>query len=80
MRTMIIRWLFEKFIPFKWINGHKTEISRWALFISTLFVIASQVWPEYSPAFVQGKELLMLALSVAGVEIGKIHKEIKNGG
>ena len=80
MRKWLFEFLFKKIIPFKWIDGQKTSISRWAAFISALLLSGVELFPEYVPFITQGQALLATVLSLLGIELGKVHKGDKNEG
>jgi len=80
MKKWIFNLLFEKTPIVKWLNGHKTTISRAFMVISALLAALQQWFPEYAPIPVsvfnaQGA----LLLSFLGIEIGTMHKEVKDG-
>ena len=77
MRAWLFRFIFKDLIPFKWIDGYKTEIARLAAFISALLVIAVEYFPEYVPMINQSQSFLLMLLSLWGIDIGKQHKELK---
>lgn len=77
MREWLFKQIFSKLIPFKWIDGHKTDIARIAAFISGLLLLAQEFFPEYLPFLTQGQLILTTILSLVGVEIGKAHREDK---
>ena len=75
------KWLFEKifsrWIPFKWIDGHKTDIARIAAFIAAVMLVGGEHFPDYVPILDEAQSLLIVVLSLLGIELGKIHKEDK---
>lgn len=80
MKRTLVRWFLEDTIPFKWIDGHKTEIARYATFSFAVLTLVAQYFPEYAPFITQGQAMLLTLLSLVGVEIGRSHKEAKAKG
>lgn len=80
MKAYIFKFLFEKLIPFSWINGNKTEISKYATFISSILLLATEFFPEYVPYLTQTQAIIATVLSLVGIQIGQEHKEIKAQG
>jgi len=74
-------WLFQKFfsdwVPFKWIDGHKTDIARVATFVFAVLVVATEYYPEFVPFIDQFSAVMATVLGLFGIEVGKQHKELK---
>ena len=77
MRQWLFKQLFENWIPFKWIDGNKTEIARWAAFALATLSVVAQFWPEYAPFVDAAQAKAGTILALVGVEIGRWHKEDK---
>jgi len=78
MKKWLFEFLFEDMPIIKWLNGHKTELSRAVMFLSAV-IKALQLWfPEYSPVSpeVFDAQVAML-LSLIGIQVGQMHKEVK---
>ena len=77
---MIRRWLFkqlfENIVPFKWINGNKTEIAKVALLLSAAIAAAQEIYPEI-PWVGQLDAQWAMLLSVLGIEVGRMHRADK---
>ena len=77
MRSWLFKKIFSEWIPFKWIDGHKTDIARFAAFVSGVLVVVTQFFPEYAPFIDQGQAGIAALLSLLGIELGKLHKADK---
>lgn len=79
IRAWLFKQLFQRWIPFKWVDGHKTDISRFFQFVSGLFLLVQTQFPELAAHVDQGTALLTFIASTLGVEIGKVHADDKQG-
>jgi len=77
MKNLIFKYVFEKWIPFRWINNHKTDISRVVTLVCSLAFVVGQYYPQYVPYISQTQAFVGTLLGLVGIEIGKMHKEVK---
>lgn len=73
IRAWIFRKVFSELPPFKWIDGHKTEISKVLTFIFAVATIAAQFFPAHTLLINEGLALLATLASALGIVIGKVH-------
>lgn len=76
IKIWFFKKIFEDSFLLGWANNHKTQISRLLQFSSGLAFLVGRIWPEYAYM----AEVDMVAAFIAstiGVEVGKIHKEMK---
>lgn len=74
---MIFNFIFRKVPILNWLDGHKTTISRIAAVVSATLLAVAMYFPEYAPITDQVMLAVSTLLSLVGIEIGKIDKEIK---
>lgn len=79
MKKWLFNLMFRKLPILSWVDGHKTEISRYVTFISTIALLVAQFFPQYAGLITEGLAQLGVILGLVGIEIGKMDKEVKNG-
>lgn len=60
----------------KFLDGHKTAVGRWGTLISSILVIAVQLWPG-QPALAQALSVAMMIISWLFEQLGLEHKILK---
>lgn len=78
LRDKIILFVFSKLVPLSWLDGYKTSISRIATIISAALTIGAAQFPEYIDFISEANAAILTVLGLVGIEIGKIHKEVKD--
>lgn len=79
MKEWIFRKVFSEWIPFKWIDGHKTEIARLFTFLSGLLLLLQKTLPQYAGVLMDVNAQLMALIGLLGIQIAQAHREIKSG-
>ncbi len=77
LKSWILKKVFSDWIPFKWIDGNKKEISRFAMFASALVALLQLYFPGVYPILDQFPSVLSFLGSMLGIELATIHDEDK---
>lgn len=78
IRNSVFEFLFRKLIPFKWIDGHKTQIARISTTVFSVLTVVATIYPEYVDFISETQAAIGTLLSLVGIEIAKIDREIKS--
>lgn len=76
IRRVIFKKVLSEWVPFKWIDGHKKEISRVAAFLSAILLAGQHFFPEI-PYFTMVNAQLTAVLSLLGIALAEAHDDIK---
>lgn len=78
LRRKMFQLVFEEIVPFKWINGHKTQIARVATAVFATLYTFAQFFPEIQVPLEHVHALAGTVLGLFAIELGKIHREDKH--
>lgn len=82
MRERLFRWIFADLPPFRWLNGHKTDIAKIFLYLFALIPAVQTVNTQFGIVMpmLEGINTHMGMLwSFLGLEVARQHRRDKGG-
>lgn len=74
MKEWLMKLVFEKMFPLKWLDGYKTQLSQFVTFLSAALYLLVEHYPTYSSLVTPAQAGIATICGLIGVTLGQAHK------